>query len=94
MKHLLDVNVLLAAIWSQHPQHEVTFSWLAGKESVLCFLAELGFVRISTHKKAFNFPMDKTRELLAAFSDERHADRIADDLPARIIGRLTGMPPK
>ena len=81
MKHLVDVNVLLAAIWSQHPQHTLTFDWLAGKEIVLCPLAELGFVRISTHKKAFNFPMDKTRELLATFTTERQATRIADDLP-------------
>ena len=82
MKHLLDVNILLAAIWGQHPQHAVTFAWLAGKEVVVCPLAELGFVRISTHKKAFNFPMDKTRELLANFITERKATRIADDLPA------------
>ena len=82
MKHLLDVNVLLAAIWTQHPQHAVTFAWLAGKEIVVCPLAELGFIRISTHKKAFTFPMDKTRELLATFITERKAIRIADDLPA------------
>jgi toxin-antitoxin system PIN domain toxin len=82
VKHLLDVNVLLAAIWTQHPQHAVAFAWLAGKEVVVCPLAELGFVRISTHKKAFNFPMDKARELLATFIAERKATRIADDLPA------------
>jgi predicted nucleic acid-binding protein len=82
MKHLLDVNVLLAAIWVQHPQHMVTFAWLAGKEVVVCPLAELGFLRISTHRKAFNCPMNQTRELLATFVTERKATRIADDLPA------------
>jgi toxin-antitoxin system PIN domain toxin len=82
MKHLLDVNVLLAAIWSNHPHHQAAFSWLAGKSIVLCPLAELGFLRISTNKKVLNVPMDKARELLEKFSIERHAERINDDLPA------------
>jgi predicted nucleic acid-binding protein len=45
-------------------------------------LIELGFLRISTHKKAFNVPMDKARELLAKSVAERNVARIADDLPA------------
>jgi len=28
MKYLLDVNVLLAGIWSSHPKHPITFTWL------------------------------------------------------------------
>jgi len=82
MNHLLDVNVLLAGIWSDHPQHARAFAWLEGKSLVLCPLAELGFLRISTHKKAFNSPMDKARELLTKFSGDRKAIRIADDLAA------------
>ena len=35
MKYLLDVNVLSAGIWSSHPKHSVTFTWLAGKKFVL-----------------------------------------------------------
>ena len=27
MKHLLDVNVLLAAIWSNHSRHTEAFAW-------------------------------------------------------------------
>ena len=30
VRHLLDVNVLLAAIWSSHPQHAKAFAWLVG----------------------------------------------------------------
>lgn len=82
MKHLLDVNVLLAAIWASHPHHAKTFAWLSGKNIVLCPLAELGFLRISTNKKAINAPMDKARELLEKFAADRKAARIADDLPA------------
>jgi predicted nucleic acid-binding protein len=82
MKHLLDVNVLLAAIWVNHPRHIETFNWLAGKEIVLCPLSELGFLRISSNKKAIDAPMEKARDLLAKFASERKAQRISDDLPA------------
>ena len=49
---------------------------------MLCPLNELGFLRISTHKKVINAPMDKARELLGKFALERKAERISDDLPA------------
>ncbi len=52
MKHLLDVNVLLAAIWQKHPQHNKTAAWLKDKNVVLCPIAELGYLRISSNKKA------------------------------------------
>ena len=80
MKHLLDVNLLLAAIWSNHPNHQEAFSWLEGKSIVLCPLAELGFLRISSNRKAINAPMEKCRRLLKQFSAERNAERISDDL--------------
>ena len=80
--HLLDVNVLLAAIWGNHPQHAKAFAWLAGKRVVLCPLAELGFLRISTNRRAIGAPMERARELLEQFAKDRNATRIADDLPA------------
>ena len=82
MKHLLDVNVLLAAIWSNHPLHRQAFDWLDGKSISLRPLSELGFLRISTNKKAINAPMETARDLLDKFTAERKADRIPDDLPA------------
>jgi len=78
MKYLLDVNVLLAGLWKDHPRHAETAAWIQGKDLVLCPLAELGFLRISTNKKAINAPMKAARELLSRFA----AERIADDLPA------------
>ncbi len=81
MKRLLDVNVLLAVIWTQHPQHSKAFAWLAGKEIVLCPICELGFLRISTNKKAFNITMDGARKSLSKFKEERKARFIPDDLP-------------
>lgn len=82
MKHLLDVNVLLASLIETHPHHVRASAWLPGKHIVLCPLAELGFLRISTHKKAYGLPMEGARKSLEKFAVERKADRISDDLPA------------
>ena len=54
IKFLLDVNALLAGVWGHHSRHTEAFTWLKGKSIVLCPLAELGFLRISSHKKAIN----------------------------------------
>ena len=82
MTHLLDVNVLLAAIWANHPHHARSFHWLEGKHICVCPLVELGFLRISTNPKAIHAPMKKARDLLRTFLTERAAGRIPDDLPA------------
>lgn len=83
MTHLLDVNVLLAAIWDNHPLHPRAFEGIKGKTLAVCPLTELGFIRISTNPKAsINAPMEKTRELLQRFIQERNVSRIPDDLPA------------
>ena len=50
VKYLLDVNVLLAAIWQGHAQYQEAIAWLAGKSVILCPIAELGFLRISTNR--------------------------------------------
>jgi toxin-antitoxin system PIN domain toxin len=81
-KHLLDINVLLAAMWVNHPQHAKAFAWLDGKSVVLCPLSELGFLRISTNRKAIGARMEQARRLLEAFAKDRKAERITDDLPA------------
>lgn len=82
MKHLLDVNVLLAAIWRNHPLHGRTSVWLNGKSVVVCPIAELGFLRISTHRKAINAPMAEARKALDNFLKQNAVVRIFDDLPA------------
>ncbi len=81
-RHLLDVNLLLAAIWEDHPDYAKAVAWLAGKTVVLCPIAELGFLRVSTQPRAIHAPMQRARELLERFATERKAERIADDLPA------------
>jgi uncharacterized protein len=81
-KFLLDVNALLAGVWGHHSRHPEAFTWLKGRAIVLCPLAELGFLRISSNKKAINVEMHKAREALEKFCAERKAERIFDDLPA------------
>lgn len=82
MKYLLDINVLLAAIWANHPQYAAAEAWLNGKSVVVCPILELGFLRISTNKKAIAAPMKDARKALERFLSETKATRIADDLPA------------
>ena len=82
MKHLMDVNLLLAAIWENHSQHERAFRWLEGKKLAVCPLTELGFIRISTNPRVINAPMAKTRVLLKNFLDYRVVERLSDDVPA------------
>ena len=82
MTHLLDVNVLLAAIWTEHPHHQRTFTWLNKKSIAVCPISELGFIRISTNARGpFNAPMDRTRSLLKSFLSQRNVRRISADLP-------------
>lgn len=83
MKHLLDVNLLIAGIVQTHSLHGQARVWLSGKQIVLCPLVELGFLRISTNNKsAIGLTMDRARNVLERFASERKAGRIPDDLPA------------
>jgi len=82
MKYLLDVNVLLAAVWANHPHYPAADAWLKGKSVVVCPISELGFLRISTNKKAIAAPMADARRALETFLRDTKATRIADDLPA------------
>lgn len=82
MKHLLDVNVLLAAIWQQHPDFSKADAWLAGRQVATCPLSELGFLRVSTAPKALNADMAASRQLLRAFLEKHQAEFVPADLPA------------
>ena len=81
MKHLLDVNVLLAAVWRNHPLHARASAWLNGKTVAVCPITEIGFLRISTHRKAINAQIDDARKALKKFLDHYAVARIPDDLP-------------
>jgi uncharacterized protein len=81
-KFLLDVNALLAGVWGHHSRHAEAFAWLKGKAIALCPLTELGFLRISSNRRAINVTMDKARAALERFCAERNAERLFDDLTA------------
>ena len=82
MTLLLDVNVLVAAIWSFHTNHVVVNKWLAGKALATCPISELGFLRISTNPKAINAPMADARYLLERFLAAHGVSFLPADLPA------------
>lgn len=82
MKHLLDVNLLIALAWKSHAHHAKADAWLAGKQIVLCPISELGFIRLSTNKKVLNAPMADARKLLKEFIQVNRAERIPADLDA------------
>jgi toxin-antitoxin system PIN domain toxin len=82
MKYLLDVNTLIAAIWTDHANHAVAENWIKGKELATCPLSELGFLRISTNPKALGATMPDARKLLDNFSSEHDVEFVPADLPA------------
>lgn len=82
MKHLLDVNVLIAGIVETHSKHAQAKAWLQDKQPVLCPISELGFLRIASHPRAIGLTMEQAREALERFIIERKVERIPDDLPA------------
>lgn len=82
MKYLLDVNCLLAAIWSTHQDHVKADIWCRNKELATCPITELGFLRISTHPRALNCDMNSARALLKDFLSKHSVQTIAADLPA------------
>lgn len=48
MAWLLDVNLIVACIWSSHRQHQAANRWLEGCERfATCAIAEMGFLRVS-----------------------------------------------
>lgn len=82
MKYLLDVNALIAAVWTDHVHHAAVDAWIEGKSLATCPLSELGFLRISTHPKAFAAKMDDARKLLQDFIAKHETEFVAADLPA------------
>lgn len=73
---LLDANLLLYAVHTRMPQHEAAAGWLAeqlnGPRRVgLPWQSLAAFLRISTHPRAFERPLDATTAwgLVAAWLD-------------------------
>ena len=79
MKSLLDVNILLACGWRQHPFHSECIAWLDSlKTYTLCPITELGFLRISM-SPAFGAPFADAMTVMRFFSSSQRATHIACD---------------
>lgn len=88
MNYLLDVNLLLAWGWSDHPDHLRTATWLAavkrqsGSKLHTCSIVELGFIRVSFQRTAGRVPIAAAATLLAGMLSamgKKHT-LLADDL--------------
>ena len=69
MKYLLDVNVLVAALWSGHVHHEQVHRWLDGlaerDTALTCGLTEAGFLRVIN--AAYGVPVSEAKGVLQSF---------------------------
>jgi predicted nucleic acid-binding protein len=70
MKHLLDVNALLALGFLQHEFHERVADWVHTRTSkgalelATCSITELGFVRVLAQAPQYGFTVAHARSLL------------------------------
>lgn len=54
MRHLLDVNVLLALAWPNHVHHGAARQWFSAAHSdgwLTCSVTESGFIRVSSNAR-------------------------------------------
>jgi predicted nucleic acid-binding protein len=82
VRYLLDVHAVLAAIIANHPQHSIADRWLTGKQLALCPLSELGFLRISTHPKAYHFSTTVAKQALKSFVATHKPEFVPADFSA------------
>ena len=85
MRHLLDVNVLVALAYGAHPDHDRAEAWRASLPANAQFasssITEIGFVRVSLNAK-FASSIGEAKALLAAILAQGQFTRLADDLEA------------
>jgi predicted nucleic acid-binding protein len=87
--YLLDVNVLIAAIWQDHQDQPRVEAWLRGKQTATCPISELGFLRISSGDTfPFRAEPQPCRNALAEFVRKHRCRFIPDDFsPKRIAAQ-------
>lgn len=80
MKYLLDVNALLALLFSQHEFHGRVENWISSLQKkgrpqlATCPLTELGFVRVASGVGAFGADVALAKNLLHRFKQSKRAD--------------------
>ncbi len=91
MSYLLDVNVLVAWGWSDHPHHERVDRWIQGKLSnskallSTASIVELGFIRVSVQKSADTVTIQEAADRLDHLLSKLHNRHrfLPDDLSSR-----------
>lgn len=54
--HLLDINVLVALLWTNHEQHDAASRWFRRHQKrgwATCPMTQAGFVRVSSNPRVF-----------------------------------------
>jgi hypothetical protein len=86
--YLLDVNMLIAAIWQDHEDQLRVEAWLGGKQTATCPISELGFCG-SAAATRFHFGPNSS---LAEWLFRNLSGNIAAGL-SRTIFHRKGLPP-
>jgi predicted nucleic acid-binding protein len=67
MRHLLDVNTLIAYGFRRHDFHDQVGSWIRSRKGdrfLTCSITELGFVRVLGNVRTYGMDIVRARELL------------------------------
>jgi predicted nucleic acid-binding protein len=89
--YLLDVNMLLAAIWRDHQDQARVERWLREKQTATCPISELGFLRISSGETfPFRAEPQVCRNALLEFLRKHRCRFIPGDFsPKRIAAQFS-----
>ena len=83
MKHLLDVNVLLALAHVAHPHHARAVAWFAARTPSMrfctCAITEIGFLRVSLQAR-LDSDLPAAQVTLAGLLASPLFSRLADSL--------------
>jgi predicted nucleic acid-binding protein len=86
MIYLLDVNMLIAAIWQDHEDQPRVEAWLRGKQTATCPISELGFLRISSGDTfPFRAEPQPCQLALSQFVRKYRSRFVPDDFSPRTI---------
>jgi len=74
---LLDINVLLALVWSHHAHHDAAHSWFVRESAAgwaTCLLTQTGFLRLSLNPQIVGISLDcqAALNLLQSLVDHPH----------------------
>src|SRR2546426_9205272 len=83
---LLDVNTLVALLWTNHEQHEAARAWFLAHQRggwATCPLTQTGFIRVSSNPRVFpDAPSPgKAAEILAANLGHANHHFWKDEIP-------------